>query len=70
MTAKLTIFYFNKVDMFNIVQQLVPNCCSVVVVVAHMVLEQHKELELEQRKELEPHKVLEQQVAGTKFERI
>ena len=59
MTAKLTIFYFNKVDMFNIVQQLVPNCCSVVVVVAHMVLEQHKELE--------QHKVLEQQVAGTKF---
>ena len=44
--------------MFNIVQQLVPNCCSVVVVVvAHMVLEQHKELE--------QHKVLEQQVAGT-----
>jgi len=37
--------------MFNIVQQLVPNRCSVVV--AHMVLEQHKELG--------------QQVAGTKL---
>ena len=47
---------YHKIHMFNIVQQLVPNCCSVVVVVAHMVLEQHKELE--------QHKVLEQE-AGT-----